>query len=394
MKGDRKYIVILSLVFLAFILIEYYQPQPVDWRPSFSKSDKIPYGDYIIYDFLPDIFPGKNVSVTTMPAYNSLPDSDSVESNYVIINEQFYPDSLDIKKLLGYVASGNNVFITAKDFSDPFSDSLKVKTSVDFSIDYNAKDSLSLNFEQDAYKSPDDFKYRKGTVDYYFINYDTAHTTVLGKNSKNEPDYIRIKHGAGSFYISTVPYAFTNYNALKGKNAGYISRALSYLPVANVLWDEYYKVNKSEAGTPLRFILSNAALMRAYYILIFGLILYVIFEGKRKQRVIPVIKPLQNTSLEFVETIGMLYYQKGTNLAIAKKKIQFFLDVIRSKYNIGTSAMNEEFYDSLSQITGVALPEIKNLFTFIVGVNYSESIDDAELFKLNNMIEDFYQKTI
>ena len=117
------------------------------------------------------------------------------------------------------------------------------------------------------------------------------------------------------------------------------------------------------------------------------------FEGKRKQRVIPVIKPLQNTSLEFVETVGMLYYQKGTNIDIARKKIQFFLDNIRTRYNIATPAKDEAFYNALSRITAIDVTEIRNLFTFIVNVNDSETIDEATLVKLNNKIEDFYQKT-
>ena len=64
-------------------------------------------------------------------------------------------------------------------------------------------------------------------------------------------------------------------------------------------------------------------------------------QGKRKQRIIPVITPLKNTSLEFVETIGRLYYQKGTRSGIAHKKIIFFLDFIRTRYNIATNVFNQ-----------------------------------------------------
>lgn len=394
MKSDKKYIAIIVLLFAAFVLVEYYAPRPVDWHTSFSKTDKIPYGDYVVYDFLSDIFPGKNIKVTTQSVYNSLEDSSGGKSNYVIINDYAEFDTLDVKTLLNYVASGNNVFIAVKNYFGPLADSLKLVATADFSLDYNAKDSMSLNFVQTAFHEANDFRYRRGTVDNYFTSYDTAHTIVLGRNSKDEPDYIKITRGAGAFYLSTVPLAFTNYNALKGNNAAYISRALSYLPVNNIKWDEYYKVNKPENTSPLRYILSNEALKRSYYIFICGILLYIIFEGKRKQRVIPIIKPLENTSMEFVETIGLLYYQKGTHAGIARKKIQYFLDNLRTRYNIKTEIYSEEFYHSMAHLTGIDKTEIKKLFTYIGNINNSGSIDEDTLIRLNNRIEDFYQKTL
>jgi hypothetical protein len=65
MKGDRKYIVLLACVFILLVLIEYYSPKPVNWKPTFSKKDKIAYGDYVVFDYLSDIFPGKEIKTAT-----------------------------------------------------------------------------------------------------------------------------------------------------------------------------------------------------------------------------------------------------------------------------------------------------------------------------------------
>lgn len=393
MKSDRKYYILLAIAFIVFVVVEYNAPKPVNWIPSYSKKDKIPYGGYVIYDFLTDLFPGKNITEAKLAAYNFLDDEDS-GTNYIVVNNAFNPDTLDSRTIRNYVEVGNNVFIAAEDFNGALADSLKIKTAEDFFFMNNSKDSISLNFTEKEFHAAKDYKYRKGTVDYYFTNYDTAHTTILGKNSLGKPNYIRITYGGGAFYLSTVPLAFTNYNALKGENSEYISRALSYLPVADTRWDEFYKPNNhEEADTPLRFILNNDSLKRAYFIMMFGLLLYILFEGKRKQRIIPVIKPMENTSLEFVETIGMLYYQKGTNAGIAFKKIQFFHDHLRNVYNIKTISTGEDFYKTVSRKTGVEISEIRNLFTFINSVGKMGTVDEATLISLNNMIEDFYQKT-
>jgi hypothetical protein len=53
------------------------------------------------------------------------------------------------------------------------------------------------------------------------------------------------------------------------------------------------------ASTPLRFFLTNDFLRWALRLSVFGLILYILFEMKRRQRVIPVITPLRNSTVRF-----------------------------------------------------------------------------------------------
>ena len=48
-------------------------------------------------------------------------------------------------------------------------------------------------------------------------------------------------------------------------------------------------------------------------------LLFIIFHAKRKQRIVPVIEPLQNSSAEFVKTIGNLYLQEGNFKDMANK---------------------------------------------------------------------------
>ncbi len=393
MKGDRKYIVLLACVFILLVLVEYYSPKPVDWKPTFSKKDKIAYGDYVIFDYLSDIFPGKEIKTATRGLYNTLSGNDTLNANYIIVTDDFEPDTLDLDYLRNYVSSGHSAFIAADYFGDSFSDSLKFKYKREYDLDALGKDSTSINFVAPSLHFTKNFQYKKGTIETYFDKYDAANTSVLGENSKSRPNFISVKYGKGTFYLSTVPFAFTNYNALKANNGEYIFRALSYLPVADTYWDEYYKPFSHVSSTPLAFILENASLKYAYWILIFAALLYIIFEGKRKQRIIPVITRAKNTSLEFVETIGRLYHQKGKPADIAQKKITFFLDHIRTKYNISTNDFSPEFHASLSRKTHLPIDELQKLFTFISTVQKAGTIDETSLLNLNNQIENFYRKT-
>ena len=54
----------------------------------------------------------------------------------------------------------------------------------------------------------------------------------------------------------------------------------------------------------------------------------MIFNAKRRQRVVPIINPLPNTTLDFTKTIGNLYYQEGNHQNIVDKKIIYFLEKI------------------------------------------------------------------
>ncbi len=89
--------------------------------------------------------------------------------------------------------------------------------------------------------------------------------------------------------------------------------------------------------------LNRKELKWAYYIALIGCLLYILFEGKRKQRAIAVITPLKNQTLSFVRTIANMYYEKGESTEIAQHKIDYFLEYIRTRFYLQTIKRKEEF---------------------------------------------------
>ena len=176
-------------------------------------------------------------------------------------------------------------------------------------------------------KSKTDYIYKKGFENSYFISFDTSKTTILGKTYSDKINFIQMRFGKGTIFISTVPEVFSNYHFVHEKNYEYVYKALSYLPNQQVIWDEYYKAGNLKQDSPLRVIFNNSALLTAYYLLMLSLILFMIVGIKRKQRIIPVIESMRNTTLDFVDTVGALYFQTGNHKNIADKKITFFLIV-------------------------------------------------------------------
>ena len=115
----------------------------------------------------------------------------------------------------------------------------------------------------------------------------------------------------------------------------------------------------------------------------------MIFEAKRKQRIIPIIKPLQNTTLEFVSAIGNLYYQNNEHKSIADKKINFLMEHIRTKYWMSTAKLDDSFIYTLARKAGKSETDVRDLFRTIQVIHGMDYISAEELVSLNSKIEKF-----
>ena len=411
MKQHRIYLVILLITIIGFILVEIYKPKPVDWTPTFSNKDKIPYGCELLYRVLPNIFPNQKISDEKVPIFSKkrtvkLPP----KSNYLYVFSYFRVDSLSLVKLLDYVQKGNSVFIASENFFG-LDDTLHFQTS--YVKDLAINDSASINFINPTIRKLSDYKYQNQAADTYFDIKDSTKNrklfTILGKNSKGFPNFIRVNFGKGMFFLNSVPMAFTNFYMVKNDNADYAFKALSYLPEQPIFWDEY--VNKISIGksvksisksreakgqedvqeSPFKFIVSQPALKWAYFITLSALLIYLIFEGKRRQRIIPIMEIPKNTSLQFVETIGSLYYNQKDHKTIAEKKITHFLAYIRTKFYLKTTEIDQEFKTDLSNKSGISLREINDLFDYISFVQNNDYIAENQLVILNEQVENFYK---
>ena len=56
-------------------------------------------------------------------------------------------------------------------------------------------------------------------------------------------------------------------------------------------------------------------------IALLSIILFIFFNAKRRQRIIPIIEPLVNSTVDFTKTIGNLYFQQNNNADLINKKI-------------------------------------------------------------------------
>ena len=127
--------------------------------------------------------------------------------------------------------------------------------------------------------------------------------------------------------------AFTNYFLLHKDNDAYYNEALSVIPKdeTKITWDEYFlhKLfdghNKDDNKGWLYVLFKYPPFKWGLLAAIITIGVYVLLETRRKQRYIPAIAKPRNDSLDFVKTIGRLYYEKNDHRDLAKKMgIVFF----------------------------------------------------------------------
>jgi hypothetical protein len=184
--------------------------------------------------------------------------------------------------------------------------------------------------------------------------------------------------------------ALSNFFLLHKQNSSYYDNVLSYLPSASVVevkWDDYFRYPKSSNFSALEYILGNQGLRWAFWLTFFLFVMIYLFESKRRQRMIQTKASIRNNSLQFVKTIGRLYYQRKDNANLAGKMITHFLDHVRIKYNIQTGSMDDQFTERLSYKSGSSREETEAIVSGIRSLQGDPYPTDEDLLSFNKKLK-------
>ncbi len=393
----NKYLLILLATVVAYGLFEYYRPKPINWTPTYQNDDQIPFGTQALFELLPGIMRQPEVKIVRLPVYNFLTETKPAgRSNYVFISHKFAADGNDLSLLFRHVKQGNSVLIAAYELPDSLGKVLGFIASVQPPT--KADSSLQQNFVNPSLRQAGGYRFPQDDGRNY-LRIDTArkasgkvkYITVLGRNARQEPVFVRVRYGKGQFLVHCVPLAFTNYYVLDAKTSDYAFKALAYLPAQPTYWDEYQKQGRFDGDEQsiLRYVWSQPALTWAYYLIVFGVVFYAFFAGKRTQRIIPVVELPQNTSLNFVKDVGRLYFQQRDHDNMARKKIQYFLADIRERYGLNTNSLDHEFTGMLARKSGMPPDETAELVRLLRNARKSNFLSEYDLLTLNKAIDDF-----
>jgi len=435
---------LLLLIALSGCLRDKQQEERKKWTVTLDHTDKRPYGAYLAFESLKLFFPDAKVQ-TLSPGFRYTNMDNDMKYNYnghtllILQGFTFYLSELEWAELKQFVNNGNELLIFCSILDDKIEKELGCNKKLgneegydffSFTKDHNNKDILRINgapkktygYAGHSIKSfflfPNDTSEHYNTTDSTvaaIIDSTTASDTANANNTTSSddntssgditwsvpdtlgyvydnPDFIRYASGQGHITIHAAPLVLSNYFLLQDGNEQYLSALWQTFPgsIGRIYWSDYYARNSESSGSDIlwRYPATRLALI----IGIFALLMYILFEGKRKQRIIPIIEPLKNDSVSFVETVGRLYYNKGNHANLAEKMMQQFLEWVRIYYLLNTNMLNENFIHQLTIKSGQPEATVRGIVDMVHEIRLKEiKIDDAYLYQLYNTIQQFYK---
>lgn len=349
-KTFKIYAAIFIIIMVILALLEVNKKEVTDWRKNFDPNEKSPFGLFVFNEEVKHLFKNnlKKINETPYDYYNLNKKS---LHNILIVEKEI--DTESWKKILDEVSKGSDAMLIVSEVPQEVSDTIGY---YDSQVSFSEQSVLKLTdkkYRNDFIKL-DKFPSGKG------FSYIKPEVEILGKtvekDSPDHVDFIKAKFGKGNIYVHCEPLFLTNYYLLQPANIKYTQDVFSYLNDRETLWfiDNDAKVSRFF----MRFVLSKPALKYAWWVLLGGLVLFIFFNAKRKQRVVPIIEPLKNTSVDFVKSIGNLYLQEGDFHDMMAKKAQYFLNKVRMDLLIDTQNLDGEFAKKLHLKTGKTMEMI------------------------------------
>jgi hypothetical protein len=412
---------------VALLLLTLFGCPRPDWTERYRYDERQPFDLYALYELLED----RPEGLTRLDDTASLTALDSMEGgNYLFIGHNPYYGEAAVTGLLDFVERGNTAFIAAGELPEDlayhlFGDACYYDEFEDLSLGYQ-----DLRFPTVLLDTATAYRYPRGdsfqlvherffqpmsvpmkVVSDRLLCDESLDNQVLGVLDTFGINFLRLGWGEGNFYFHSNPVYFTNWFVLDSLQYRYPEEMLSVVGEGPVLWDEYHRryrqppAGSSGSATPrqytggrnlldgnrtLQYIQERRELALAWYLLVMGTLLFVIFRGRRRQRIIPIIPPRENSSRRFIETLGRLVYQSGNHTALARRELANLRFHLNRRFGLGW-AEGQPPPGDLAERLGLPAAVIERALTQIRVVQGSRGLAEGDLLRFYRSIEPLYR---
>lgn len=436
MKSSRNFLFAMLVLFVLFCLLQVNLPKKFVWSPTFSHVDKQPLGCFVFDSVLTQSLP--NGYHVTKKTFFQLDQEHAKEKiSVLMVVDQQDLKLLDVKYLCNIARRGGKVMVVASSSFDDGRNTdtvvvdelertfkVRIEDGMYFSLrgilaglkahDNNMYDTIYWNNRETMYAAQPyrmfynmvggtlfvdsvpkvkRLAYTLSTAGYdykhdsLYVGDFTRFDTIVDKKERIEridtfaikkiPVAVSVPYGKGEVIFVSSPLLFTNYGMLEGNTFVYIFRLMSYLADLPVYRTEAYV--KTDAmlvaeQSPFREFIKRPPLRWALYLALLGVVLFMIFTARRRQRVIPIMSKPANRSLEFIQLIGTLYYQRKDHVDLVRKKFKLFAEELRKTAGVDISDVNtdDREYLLLAEKTGMNSDRLKKVIRQIRLVLHSE----------------------
>lgn len=436
MKSSRNFLFAMLVLFVLFCLLQVNLPKKFVWSPTFSHVDKQPFGCFVFDSVLTQSLP--NGYHVTKKTFFQLDQEHAKEKiSVLMVVDQQNLKQLDVKYLCNIARRGGKVMVVASSSFDDGRNAdtvvvdelertfkVRIEDGTYFSLrgilaglkahDNDMYDTIYWNNRETMYAAQSyrmfynmvggtlfvdsvpkvkRLAYTLSTAGYdykhdsLYVGDFTGFDTIVDEKERIEridtfaikkiPTAVSVPYGKGEVIFVSSPLLFTNYGMLEGNTFVYIFRLMSYLADLPVYRTEAYV--KTDAmlvaeQSPFREFIKRPPLRWALYLALLGVVLFMIFTARRRQRVIPIMSKPANRSLEFIQLIGTLYYQRKDHVDLVRKKFKLFAEELRKTAGVDISDVNtdDREYLLLAEKTGMNSDRLKKVIRQIRLVLHSE----------------------
>ncbi len=387
-------ILLLTLVMISGCTLKQ---KNTNWRVNLNRDNKDPYGLYLTYQSLPYLFPGvqvkdlKNSKLTNL-SYRL--NKNNSRSLIVIIAEALILSNTEIDSLFSLITQGHHILLSAANYGDSVCSKLNLAINhADLRSD-NTQDTLFLNSSEGKETIFPYTVYKKNISESFSIGPSLSGTYITeGLSGDKLPNFVTYNIGKGKLLLHTAPIAFSNYFLLQNNNKSYLNTLFSYIPgqVEYIYWSGS-NYRRPPQASDWSVVWNNRSTRYSLLLILIVLGTFVLFQSKRRQKIIPITIPPDNSSVAFVEAVGRLYYEKKDHANLARKMTQHFLEFVRSTYALNTSDLDNTFLKRLSAKSGIPVEEVTTLVNRIKQVQNGNKINVDFLDNLYKEIQLFYQE--
>ena len=406
------------------------------WDRDYKVEGENPYDMKVLHELLENQFELEEFDERVEKELSDEPET-AKGTSYLYIGQQAKYTEDEAWHLRDYVRAGGEAFIITENIHDSLAEILLYAEDCGGFANWSGqnqqikKEKVYASFEHPS------IQYHYYEFEYLYENYAKAHHwsfipssafcdsddseaqyrdyplaslgSFVDEEKKEYINFARMKVGEGYFYFHTNPVMFSNIYLIDTAGLEYANYVLAHVKTGQLYWDRESAMRPTKEGekrkdkpriaakSPLEYIFSQPALRWSWYLFLGLGLIYVIFGAKRRQRKIPILEKNRNTSLEFVETIGRLYFQQQDHKGIIKKQMHLFLAHLRQRYNLITRDLDDKLIHRVAVRSKVDKEIINDIFVeyFRLRKTLEKPYSKVDVETLNNfylLIDKFHQE--
>jgi hypothetical protein len=404
MLSRTWWIVVASLVVVLGVL-ELAKPEPVNWKRTFLSSSTQPFGTWIAVRVLDSLTerPVAMIDSSSDVACRTVPP----RGQWWVVAETFDPATEEIDSLFSFVHRGGHLVLATRWLTDTLQQQIGIDMQPVFSWEeahvniHDRGDVVHVLPITDDYLSqrfrvrPDTMLSRADSSTWHpmitVTTRDDAHDTtapwmIAGTRTL----------GLGSVTILSSPELISNVAFLKDTSSAVARLVVPLIAHTDgpVVWDRYH--NGSVALPTVGDILarSHSAQLAVVLVVVTGL-MYVSTNSRRRQRAIPVIERVENTTAEFVRTVADLMQSTHDHAHVVRMRVSHLRKFCATVLHVPIVNIDTTTKSRLVAATGCDDETIERLFELIALYSRDDAdpeMSSADMLRYSTILDTFYEK--